>query len=78
MPVDVLFLCRGFKGAMEELLEKYPAKRVIMDAGLHAMSRRRVAKECGLLGVDCVDVSVAGALRLLCADGNLSPDDAGK
>ena len=78
VPVDVLFLCRGFKGTMEELLEKYPAKRVIMDAGLHAMSRRRVAKECGILGVECVDVSVVGALRFSCADGNLLSDGAGR
>jgi hypothetical protein len=63
---------------MEELLEKYPAKRVIMDAGLHAMSRRRVAKECGILGVECVDVSVVGALRFSCADGNLLSDGAGR
>lgn len=77
-PVDVLFLCRGFKGTMEEVLEKYPADRVIMDAGLHAMSRRRVAKECGILGVPCVDVSVAGAMRLSCGDGNLLLDASGR
>ena len=62
MPVDVLLLCKGFKGAMDAVLEKYPAKRVVMDAGLHAMSRRRVMKECRSLDVDCVDVSSNGAV----------------
>ncbi len=61
-PVDVLLLCKGFKGAMDAVLEIYPAKRVVMDAGLHAMSRRRVMKECTLLGVDCVDVSTVGTV----------------
>jgi hypothetical protein len=64
VPVDVLLLCKGFKGAMDAVLEKYPAKRVVMDAGLHAMSRRRVMKECSSLGVDCVDVSSNGAVSL--------------
>ncbi len=70
-PVDILLLCRGFKGAMDAVLEKYPTQKVIMDAGLHAMSRRRVAKECNNLGVSCIDVSAEGALRLFCGDGNL-------
>ena len=73
VPVDVLLLCKGFKGAMDAVLEKYPARNVIMDAGLHAMSRRRVAKECGLLGVSCVDLSQTGAVRLSCADKKLHP-----
>lgn len=67
-PVDVLLLCKGFKGAMDAVLEKYPAEKVIMDAGLHAMSRRRVAKECAILNVCCIDISQLGAVRLSCAD----------
>ncbi len=70
-PVDVLFLCRGFKGAMDAVLEKYPSEKVIMDAGLHAMSRRRVTKECDALGVCCVDISRTGAVQLFCDDGNM-------
>lgn len=77
-PVDVLFLCKGFKGKMESVLEKYPAKKVIMDAGLHAMSRRRVAKECGILEVCCVDISQEGAVRLFCSDENLLPHYTGR
>ena len=73
VPVDVLLLCKGFKGAMDAVLEKYPAEKVIMDAGLHAMSRRRVAKECSALDVCCIDVSQVGALRLSCPDKNLQP-----
>ena len=69
--VDVLLLCKGFKGAMDAVLEKYPAEKVIMDAGLHAMSRRRVAKECSILDVCCIDISQQGALRVSCCDKNL-------
>lgn len=72
-PVDVLLLCKGFKGAMDAVLEKYPTERIIMDAGLHAMSRRRVAKECALLDVCCMDISQLGAVRLSCADKKTEP-----
>ena len=70
-PVDVLLLCKGFKGAMDAVLKKYPSEKVIMDAGLHAMSRRRVAKECALLNVCCMDISQMGAMRLSCSDKKL-------
>ena len=72
-PVDVLLLCKGFKGAMDAVLKKYPSEKVIMDAGLHAMSRRRVAKECALLDVCCMDISQMGAMRLSCSDKKLQP-----
>ena len=72
-PVDVLLLCKGFKGAMDAVLEKYPTERIIMDAGLHAMRRRRVAKECALLDVCCMDISQLGAVRLSCADKKTEP-----
>jgi hypothetical protein len=72
-PVDVLLLCKGFKGAMDAVLEKYPTERIIMDAGLHAMSRRRVAKECALLDVCCMDISQLGAVRLSCVDKKTEP-----
>ena len=78
IPVDALLLCKGFKGAMIEVLEKYPTKNIIMDAGLHAMSRRRVAKECAALGIDCVDVASAGAVHFFCAGGKLQIHNAGR
>lgn len=72
-PVDVLFLCKGFKGAMEKVLVKYPTKWVVMDAGLHAMSRKRVAKECSALGVACFDLSQSGAMFFHCVRGEFAP-----
>ncbi len=73
IPVDILFLCKGFKGRMKDVLDKYPARKVIMDAGLHAMSRRRVARECENLGACCIDISQEGALQLFCDDEQMQP-----
>ena len=72
-PVDLLFLCKGFKGSMESLLALYPARYVVMDAGLHYMTRRRVERECAVLGVCCIDISEAGAVEFKCGGDSFSP-----
>ncbi len=73
IPVDILYLCKGFKGSMERLCGLYPAKYVVMDAGLHFMTRRRVERECALLGVECVDVAETGAVEFRCNSDSLCP-----
>ena len=73
LPVDMLFLCKGFKGSMESLLALYPARYVVMDAGLHYMTRRRVERECAVLGVVCIDVSEKGAVEFKCNGESFSP-----
>jgi competence protein ComEC len=72
-PVDILYLCKGFKGKMERLLEKFPAEQVLMDAGLHYMSRQRVARECAALGQPFIDLSQSGAVFFNCREDSLLP-----
>ena len=64
-PVDVLVLCRGFLGPVEELLEVYPASCMLLDASLYKRSRDRILRECAVLGVDAVDISRNGALKIV-------------
>ena len=71
-PVDVLWLCRGFLGPVERLLEVYPASCIVLDGSLYAGSRRRLLRECGAAGVGCIDVSQLGAVKLKAADGSFS------
>ena len=71
-PVDVLWLCRGFLGPVERLLEVYPASCIVLDGSLYAGSRRRLLRECGAAGVGCIDISQLGAVRLKAADGSFS------
>lgn len=63
-PVDVLWLCRGFLGPVERLLEVYPASCIVLDGSLYAGSRRRLLRECGAAGVGCIDISRLGAVKL--------------
>ncbi len=69
-PVDVLVLCRGFLGPVEELLEVYPASCMLLDASLYKRSRDRILRECAVLGVEAVDISRNGALKIVSHDDN--------
>ena len=64
-PVDVLILGRGFLGPIEELVEVYPSACILLDASLYKRSRERILRECSLLGIEVVDVSRSGAVKIV-------------
>ncbi|MBQ2289312.1 MAG: hypothetical protein II249_01415, partial [Bacteroidaceae bacterium] len=69
-PVDVLVLCRGFLGRIDELVEVYPAACVVVDGSLYKHSRNRIKREYARLGIDVVDVTQTGAIMVVAdADG---------
>lgn len=71
-PVDILWLCRGFLGSVEKLLEVYPSTCVILDGSLYAGSRRRLLRECEAAGVGCMDISQLGAVKIIGDAGSFS------
>jgi competence protein ComEC len=64
-PVDVLILCRGFLGPVKELVEVYPSPCIMLDASLYIRSRDRILRECAVLGVDVIDISRSGAVKIV-------------
>ena len=64
-PVDVLILGRGFLGPIEEVVEVYPSACILLDASLYKRSRERILRECSLLGVEVVDISRTGAVKVV-------------
>ena len=64
-PVDVLLLCRGFLGSIEELYDVYPCSCLLLDASLYSHSRARILRECAQLGVEAVDISATGAINVV-------------
>ena len=66
VPVDCIWLCRGFLGSIEELLTVYPSRYVILDATLYQSSRERVKRECRKAGVRYIDLLQQGAVKMLC------------
>lgn len=69
-PVDVLILGRGFLGPVKELVEVYPSACILLDASLYKRSRERILRECSLLGVEVVDISRSGAVKIVPHDEN--------
>lgn len=68
VPVDLLVLCRGFLGRISELVEYYPASCVVVDGSLYKHSRERIKREYAELGVDVIDISQTGAVKILATD----------
>lgn len=68
-PADVVVLCRGFLGSIEELLEVYPTNCLILDASLYKRSRERILRECAAIGIEPVDISRSGAVAIIPGDG---------
>ena len=64
-PVDVLVLCRGFLGRISELVETYPASCVVLDGSLYKRSRERIIREYAKLGVEVVDITQTGAMKVV-------------
>lgn len=69
-PVDILVLCRGFLGPISELVEVYPAACVVLDGSLYRHSRERIKRECALLGIEAVDISQSGAMKVVVSGEN--------
>lgn len=64
LPADVVILCRGFLGPVEELVEAYPSACLVLDASLYSHSRQRIVRECAALGIKPVDISRTGAMMV--------------
>lgn len=71
-PADVVVLCRGFLGSIEELAEVYPTECLVLDASLYKRSRERILRECAAMGIEPVDISKEGAVKIVPQEGGFS------
>ena len=63
-PADIVLLCRGFLGRVDELVEAYPSSCLLLDASLYKRSRERILRECTALGIEAIDISESGAMMV--------------
>ena len=63
--IDYLYVCRGYKGTLQELQGVFRVKEVIIDASLSAFYRQRIEQECEQQGIPCRSLSEKGAVRVL-------------
>lgn len=62
--IDYLYLCKGFKGRLEELTSVFRIRKVVLDGSLSEYHLSSLKKECNKLGFDCVSLAEGGALKV--------------
>ncbi|MBQ2121001.1 MAG: hypothetical protein II199_00740, partial [Bacteroidaceae bacterium] len=61
LPVDVLLLCRGYKGELSRLLRFYSPDLVVLDGSLTPYYRRKYLQKLKDIGLPTHDMKVGGA-----------------
>ncbi|KAA6332443.1 hypothetical protein EZS27_019048, partial [termite gut metagenome] len=61
LQIDYLYLCKGYDGHLESLINLFPTKKVIIDSSLSEYHKRRIIDECKRLEIDFVSLAENGA-----------------
>lgn len=64
LPVDYLYVCRGYKGRLSDLDKLFDVRFVVFDASFSGYYLRRMADECIRRGIPYHIVARQGALRV--------------
>lgn len=62
LPVDYLYVCRGYKGTLHDLERLFAVDFVVFDASFTGFYRRRMEEECLGRGIPCHALDREGAL----------------
>ncbi len=65
LPLDYLFIQRGFSGHMTELQELFEIHQVILDTSLSSYRQERLKEECSDLGIEVFSLSEKGYLLVM-------------
>lgn len=61
LPIDYLYISKGYRGGVEELSALFSVGMVVMDAFLPAYSQNRIANDCIRLGIPYLSLSQRGS-----------------
>lgn len=64
LPVDYLYLCRGYQGSIASLQGLFRIRTVVLDASLSAYRQQRYVEECRKLGLDFIVLKTKGSYRI--------------
>lgn len=65
LPLDYIYICKGFKGDMEDLTALFQLRKVVFDNALNESYKKRLRDECESLGIACVDMTEKGSYAVL-------------
>ena len=63
--VDYIYLCKGYRGTIASLQDKFHINTVILDASLSEYRANSLKEECEYLGLEYIDISEKGSFRIL-------------
>ena len=65
LPLDYVYICRGFRGNLAELNRLFVVRRVVIDSSLSDGYREALIRECQLLKISYTDLSVSGSCSII-------------
>ncbi len=65
IPLDYVYICRGFKGNMMMLDKLFDIGNVVLDSSLSDYYRESLIRECQLLKISYIDLSVSGYCSII-------------
>ena len=65
IPIDYLYISKGYYGKLKELSSLFSVKTVVLDASLSASYQERLKDECIRLGLSYLSLSEKGSVRIL-------------
>lgn len=65
LSVDYVYICRGFKGSLKDVIPLFHIGRVVLDASLSEAYREKLKQECETAGLDYIDISEKGSYAIL-------------
>lgn len=65
LPLDYVYVCKGFKGRPSHLRKLFAIRRVVLDASLSEGYREMWIKECQLLKISYTDLSAQGSYSIV-------------
>lgn len=65
LSVDYVYICRGFKGSLNDIVSLFHIGRVILDGSLSESYREKLKRECEAVGLDYMDISEKGSYAIL-------------
>lgn len=65
LSVDYVYICRGFRGSLKDIISLFQIRQVVLDGSLNETFREKLKQECKAAGLACMDISEKGSYAIL-------------
>ncbi len=65
LPIDYLYICKGYNGCVEELLHLFSPQQIVIDGAVSTYRQNTYEDECSRLNIPFLALSMKGSVRFL-------------